>query len=317
MSGLEAVKYINDLIIDLYKCTSTSSAFASLINALLGSIGVLAVFTEEKPNFFKISATYLSWMMKIPSSFCFTYNPKKKVSNDLLFRMVFVHSCCGNRVSNQDVGIERLLSAVEVSVAGYGFYCWDKVLAEYITNMEKAEKERDELKLTLEKLQNSLKSLNTLLDSQVSDKSKAGLGYKELIPKSFVKSSKLLEKQDNRSYKGYHEVPLPLTGNYMPPKQLIPKSFVKSSELLEKQDNRSDKGYHEVPLPLTGNYMPPKRNLRLIDEHFESEYVDVSNVSSSAVMTVKTADANHKGMVSKEEPKPVKKNSFSPPIIKD
>nr|GEY26072.1 hypothetical protein [Tanacetum cinerariifolium] len=143
--------------------------------------------------------------------------------------------------------------------------------------MEKAEKERDELKLTLEKLQNSLKSLNTLLDSQVSDKSKAGLGYKELIP----------------------------------------KSFVKSSELLEKQDNRSDKGYHEVPLPLTGNYMPPKRNLRLIDEHFESEYVDVSNVSSSAVMTVKTADANHKGMVSKEEPKPVKKNSFSPPIIKD
>nr|GFC32404.1 hypothetical protein [Tanacetum cinerariifolium] len=35
------------------------------------------------------------------------------------------------------------------------------------------------------------------------------------------------------------------------------------------------------------------------------------------VTTVKTGDANHKGMFSKEEPKPVKKNSFSPPIIED
>nr|GEX45145.1 hypothetical protein [Tanacetum cinerariifolium] len=60
--------------------------------------------------------------------------------------------------------------------------------------------------------------------------------------------------------------------------------------------------------------MPPKRDLRLIDEHFESESVDVSNVSSSNVTTV---DANPKGMFSKEEPKLVKKNSFSPLIIED
>nr|GEU66148.1 hypothetical protein [Tanacetum cinerariifolium] len=61
--------------------------------------------------------------------------------------------------------------------------------------------------------------------------------------------------------------------------------------------------------------MPPKRDLRLIDEHFESESVDVSTVSSSDGKTVKTVDV--KGMVSKEEPKPIKKNSFSPPIIED
>nr|GEX87476.1 hypothetical protein [Tanacetum cinerariifolium] len=40
--------------------------------------------------------------------------------------------------------------------------------------------------------------------------------------------------------------------------------------------------------------MPPKCDLRLIDEHFESESMDVSNVSSSVVTTVKTIDANHK-----------------------
>nr|GEV40749.1 ribonuclease H-like domain-containing protein [Tanacetum cinerariifolium] len=79
-----------------------------------------------------------------------------------------------------------------------------------------------------------------------SDKSKAGLGYKEQIP----------------------------------------ESFVKSSELLEKQTNRSTKGYHEVPPPLIRNYIPPKRDLRLIDEHIKSESVDVSTVSSSVDKTV-------------------------------
>nr|GEV29243.1 hypothetical protein [Tanacetum cinerariifolium] len=74
-------------------------------------------------------------------------------------------------------------------------------------------------------------------------------------------------------------------------KELIPESFGNSSELLEKQNNRSTKGYHEVPPPLTGNYMPPKRDLRLIDEHFESESVDVSTVSSS---DDKTVDITHK-----------------------
>nr|GEW59749.1 hypothetical protein [Tanacetum cinerariifolium] len=65
-------------------------------------------------------------------------------------------------------------------------------------------------------------------------------------------------------------------------------------ELLEKQNDRSTKRYHEVPPPLTGNYMPPKRDLRLIDEHFDSESVDVSTVSSSADKTIKTVDITHK-----------------------
>nr|GEX92942.1 retrotransposon protein, putative, unclassified [Tanacetum cinerariifolium] len=42
----------------------------------------------------------------------------------------------------------------------------ENALVVYTKNLEKAEKERDELKLTLEKYQNSSKSLNTLLESQ-------------------------------------------------------------------------------------------------------------------------------------------------------
>ncbi|GKB19619.1 ribonuclease H-like domain-containing protein [Tanacetum coccineum] len=68
----------------------------------------------------------------------------------------------------------------------------DNALVENKKKLEKAEKERDELKLTLEKFQNSSKSLNNLL---------------------------MLENRENnksRSDKGYHAVPPSYTENFIP-----------------------------------------------------------------------------------------------------
>nr|GFD06366.1 hypothetical protein [Tanacetum cinerariifolium] len=48
-------------------------------------------------------------------------------------------------------------------------------LAELRKKFEKAEKERDDLKLTLDKFQTSIKNLSKLLESQVYDKT--GLGF--------------------------------------------------------------------------------------------------------------------------------------------
>nr|GFA67630.1 hypothetical protein [Tanacetum cinerariifolium] len=73
----------------------------------------------------------------------------------------------------------------------------------------------------------------------------------------------------------------------------------------------------KFPHHLQGTICPPKRDLRLSDEHFESEFVDVSTVSSSADKPVKTVDVTHKGVLSTEEPKSVMKNNFSPLIIED
>ncbi|GJZ97500.1 putative ribonuclease H-like domain-containing protein [Tanacetum coccineum] len=79
----------------------------------------------------------------------------------------------------------------------------DTALVENKKKLEKAEKERDELKLTLEKFQNSSKSLNNLLESQVIDKFKTGLGYNAASStaaspavESFVNSSEMLENQE-------------------------------------------------------------------------------------------------------------------------
>ncbi|GJR08776.1 hypothetical protein Tco_0791428 [Tanacetum coccineum] len=74
----------------------------------------------------------------------------------------------------------------------------DNALTELRKNLKKLKKERYDLKLTLEKFENSSKNLRKLLDSQICDKFNSGVGYK--------------------TSEGYHVVPPPYTGNFMPPK---------------------------------------------------------------------------------------------------
>ncbi|GJT98435.1 putative ribonuclease H-like domain-containing protein [Tanacetum coccineum] len=87
----------------------------------------------------------------------------------------------------------------------------DNALTELRKKFEKAEKERDDLKLTLEKFGNSSKNLSKVLEIQVSDKFKTGVGY----------DSQVVDSQENDRYKtskGYHAVPPPYTGNFLPSK---------------------------------------------------------------------------------------------------
>ncbi|GKF09571.1 hypothetical protein Tco_0043795 [Tanacetum coccineum] len=127
--------------------------------------------------------------------------------------------------------------------------------------MEKAKKERDELKLTLEKFQNSSKSLNNLLESQVIDKFKTGLGYNAATS---IAASPAVE------------------------------SFVNSSEMLENQENnksKSDKGYHAVPPPFTGNFILFKPDIMFMDEIVKSENMDVTTIVTPS--NGKKVESNH------------------------
>ncbi|GJX22158.1 putative ribonuclease H-like domain-containing protein [Tanacetum coccineum] len=92
----------------------------------------------------------------------------------------------------------------------------DNALTKLRKKFEKAEIERDDLKLTLEKFENSSKNLSKLLDSQICDKFKSGVGYD-----SQVFGSQVFDSQVNDRYKiskGYHAIPPPYTGNFMRPK---------------------------------------------------------------------------------------------------
>ncbi|GJR43588.1 putative ribonuclease H-like domain-containing protein [Tanacetum coccineum] len=161
----------------------------------------------------------------------------------------------------------------------------DNALVENKKKLEKAKKEKDELKLTLEKFQNSSKSLNNLLESQVCDKFKTRLGYNAASPAvdSFVNSSVILEYQENNK-------------------------------------SKSDKGYHAVPQPYTGNFIPSKPDLMFMDKIVESENMDVIIVVTPS--NVKKVESNHESADVKNnsdavEPKTVRKNSFRPPVIED
>nr|GEU58226.1 hypothetical protein [Tanacetum cinerariifolium] len=95
-----------------------------------------------------------------------------------------------------------------------------------------------------------------------------------------------------------------------------------SSDFEENVKSRSDNGYHAVPPPYIGNYIPPKSDLMFIDEQVKSESMDVvSNVASSDVKNVESkiesVNVKNKGVYNTEETKHVRKNNFSPPIIED
>ncbi|GJT68974.1 ribonuclease H-like domain-containing protein [Tanacetum coccineum] len=92
----------------------------------------------------------------------------------------------------------------------------DNALTKLRKKFEKDKKERDDLKLTLEKFENSSKNLSKLLEIQVSNKFKTGVGYD-----SQVVDSQVFDSQVNDKYKtgeGYHAVPPPYNGNFMSPK---------------------------------------------------------------------------------------------------
>nr|GEU55213.1 hypothetical protein [Tanacetum cinerariifolium] len=115
----------------------------------------------------------------------------------------------------------------------------ENTLVELRKKFEKAKKERDDLKVTLEKFQTSSKNLIKFLESQVSDKT--GLGYDSQVFNSQV-------------------------FDYKEPNDSVPKSLVNDRY-------KSGEGYHVVPPPYTRTFIPPKPNLVFNDAPNASEIV--------------------------------------------
>ncbi|GKC96098.1 ribonuclease H-like domain-containing protein, partial [Tanacetum coccineum] len=92
--------------------------------------------------------------------------------------------------------------------------------------LEETLKEKDDLKLKLEKFEESSKNLTKLIDSQISAKDKTSFSYDRQMNESEVVHSVFNSREsdvdDNpvngrfKKVEGYHVVPPPYTGNYMP-----------------------------------------------------------------------------------------------------
>ncbi|GJZ32797.1 putative ribonuclease H-like domain-containing protein, partial [Tanacetum coccineum] len=122
--------------------------------------------------------------------------------------------------------------------------------------LAEAEKEKEELKAKVEKWHNSSKSLNILLNSQMSARDKAGLGSSD------VEDSPV----NDRYVEGMHAVPPPMTGIYIPsgpnkeidesqftygPKQSKPsESDARSSDFNSCESNSSEETLESMPEPV-------------------------------------------------------------------
>nr|GEW51310.1 ribonuclease H-like domain-containing protein [Tanacetum cinerariifolium] len=102
----------------------------------------------------------------------------------------------------------------QIDVLSYQAEVRDNVLITLKQKLNQAEKERDDLKLKFDKFQTSSKSLTKLLVNQTNDKH--GLGYFLESDSESLSTSSLSDRIQPSG--GYHAVPPPITGNFMPPK---------------------------------------------------------------------------------------------------
>ncbi|GJV84987.1 ribonuclease H-like domain-containing protein [Tanacetum coccineum] len=88
----------------------------------------------------------------------------------------------------------------------------------------------------------------------------------------------------------------------------------------EYNKSKSDKGYHAVPPPYTGNFIPFKPDLTFMDEIVKSKNMDVITIvtpSNGKKVESNHESADVKNNGDAVEPKTVRKNSFRPPVIED
>ncbi|GJT14598.1 ribonuclease H-like domain-containing protein [Tanacetum coccineum] len=147
-------------------------------------------------------------------------------------------STTNSLVVQNGIGLESLEARIVVHEKNEAIYEEDIAFLKYDVQvkdisikdlknqLEEALKEKDDLKLKLENFEESSKNLTKLINSQISTKDKAGLGYDSQINESEVihsvfnsRESDVDDSSVNDRFKtgeGFHAVLPPYTGNYMP-----------------------------------------------------------------------------------------------------
>ncbi|GJV44197.1 retrovirus-related pol polyprotein from transposon TNT 1-94 [Tanacetum coccineum] len=171
----------------------------------------------------------------------------------------------------------------------------DNALTELRKEFEKAKKERDDLKLTLEKFENSSKNLSKLLEIQVSDKFKTGVGYNSQVVDSQVFDSQVNDK--HKTSEGCHTVPPPYTGNFMPPKPnlafTVEEEYVFSKlESDSKDENETEfkskqrkPNFAKVEFVKSNEHVKtPRESVKKVENNNQAKYPRKNSQSHRAVL---------------------------------
>ncbi|GJY58587.1 hypothetical protein Tco_0458479 [Tanacetum coccineum] len=164
--------------------------------------------------------------------------------------------------------------------------------------LEKVVKERDELKVKIEKWEESSKGLNKLLNSQMSAKDKNGLGYGTQLDEMSNKS-----ETDSEISMSVFEV------------RSSDEEITPTIDIFSKAD-----GYHVVPPPIIGNFLTPRADISFtgLDEYairkkiIESKTTEL-NTDTSKSKTSETVGKTNE--VNIEKPKSVYESVVPKPKI--
>ncbi|GKE51448.1 ribonuclease H-like domain-containing protein, partial [Tanacetum coccineum] len=147
----------------------------------------------------------------------------------------------------------------DIAFLKYDVKVRDNFITELKNQLAKALREKDDLKLKLEKFKTSSMKLTKLINSQISVNNKSGVGFD-----SQMNENELHDYHLNRS-------------------EVFESASDSSVNEIEEENNQVNnrfkkvEGYHAVPPPYTGNYMPSRPDLsfaRLDDSVYKTNESD-------------------------------------------
>ncbi|GKC12045.1 hypothetical protein Tco_1008827 [Tanacetum coccineum] len=182
----------------------------------------------------------------------------------------------------------------DIAFLKYDVKVRDNSIKELKNQLDEALKEKDDLKLKLEKFETSSKKLTNLINSQLSINNKTGVGFDSQMNKNEL-----------------HDI-------YMNKSEVFESASDSSVNESEEENNqvnyryKADEGYHAVPPLYTGNFMPPRPDMSFAGlDDFVFKYTvseTITSVHESKMSASKT---------SKESMKKPKFVRSSAPFIED
>ncbi|GKB50838.1 ribonuclease H-like domain-containing protein [Tanacetum coccineum] len=193
----------------------------------------------------------------------------------------------------------------DIAFLKYDVQVKDISIKDLKNQLEEALKEKDDLKLQLEKFEESSKNLTKLINSQISAKDKTGLGYDSQMNESEVVHSVFNSRESdmdnspvNDRFKigeGFHAVPLPTLGTTCPQDLTYPlQGGLTGQREIRPVWNNAQRVNHQNKL----THLHPKRNFVLTAVATKSGQVSVNvakqnspraTTSISTARTVNTA----------------------------
>ncbi|GJS87159.1 hypothetical protein Tco_0769795 [Tanacetum coccineum] len=185
----------------------------------------------------------------------------------------------------------------DIAFLKYDVKVRDISITELKNQLAEALKEKDDLKLKLEKFKTSSVKLTKLINSQISVNNKFGVGF----------DSQINENELNDCHLNKNEV-----------FESASDSSVNETEEENNQVNdrfKKVKGYHAVPPPYTGNYMPSRPDLSFAGLDDSVYKTNVSETITSVPRDESTASKSSKDSL--EQPKDVRPSAHTNLVSSD